>query len=233
MIYWIRLIIISKKVGTDISDLSANYELHIPINQFLRLGEMRQFNTEKMGDLRMRVELDADKLVPVVYTYDGLVAGKDLESVYFSTGGKINTLIDDFSGVTTTLITTQLLGEDLRRSPYFVGMSVHLEGTGSVAPDLGEDRVITEIEVLDGANQGKLQITLAKEVGVAGTDYTNVQLVIGNGTAVVSFEVSTAQLRLKKIPDVKMDMLQYITITNESDKWQRIKKLIELNICRT
>jgi hypothetical protein len=212
-----------RKEGTDFTDMSEAYEVQIPINQFLRLGEMRQFNTSKMGRLVMRLELDFGIIAPQFYCKGG--DGTDDLDFGGNKNRQCKPIAENVASI-TSLITNQLLGEDLTRSPYFVGQAISVSATGAGgATNITNARcVITGIEVITtGADAYKLELTVSPSIGSTGAGETYTDVLIGGGILndpndlIENIEFSTAEIRLKKIQDVPMDMLQYATVTNESD----------------
>lgn len=206
------------KVGTgNFADFSEPYEIQIGVKEFLRLGEMKQFNTAKMGDLRMRTELDLTRIRPKAYGNPSSVIPINL-----SFGGGINQNMADIPQNlpdNASVTTTQPLGIDLSRSPYYVGQAINVKATGAGgAADIDVNTTINSIVV--NANT-TLTLTFIDEISttVAGQTYTNVVLesIDPPNDYFDGFELSTAELRLKKVADVPMDELTYLTITSESD----------------
>jgi len=215
------------KLGTTATDLTTPYEIQIPVSEFLRLGTMKQFNTAKMGDLRMKLELDLDiKATPFMVSDATTQIDKDL-----AFGGEPNRGFEAIGAnvaAITTITTSEPLGIELSQSPYFVGQAiiVNLTGQGGAA-NATVKAAITEI-----ATNNNLQLVLTLSVSVGSTGAAE-----GYDITVSGFDVSvaelgydifadisfnTAELRLKQIPDVAMDELTYITILNESENGNRL-----------
>lgn len=206
------------KVGTgNFADFSEPYEIQIGVKEFLRLGEMKQFNTAKMGDLRLRTELD---LAKIRLNALGTAASVITADQFF--GGLANRQMANIPQNTAnnaSVTTTQPLGVNLSRSPYYVGQAIRVTATGAGgAADIDVNTTINSIVV--NANT-TLTLTFIDEISntAAGETYTGVLLESIDPPADYfdGFEISTAEMRLKKVADVPMDELTYLTITNESD----------------
>lgn len=205
------------------ADFSTPYEVQIGIKEFLRLGEMKQFNTAKMGDLRMKLELDFNKLQPLAYTNPNSPIDVNL-----AFGGNANRLLDDIpaSSANVSSFNTKDFVLDLATSPYFVGQAVNITATGTGgAVNVDED---TTIAILIQNADGTLQIDVNDVImtTTAGQTYTDITISAPNppGDYFANFQLSTAELRLKKVADVPMDELTYLTITNESDNGNGLER---------
>ena len=118
------------KEGTTPSDFSTPFEIQVPISEFLRLGTMTQFNTAKLGDLRIRLELDTN-FRPTTYMVSDANTEIDKDLAF---GGALNRVMQPVAANTASasvITTVQPLGLP-NRSPYFVSQAiqVNLVGTG-------------------------------------------------------------------------------------------------------
>lgn len=200
----------------NFADFTQPYEIQVGLKEFLRLGEMKQFNTAKMGDLRMRTELDFTKIRPLSYTNP---ASQISENQAF--GGEQNKKIRNIPGLgvpNSQLTTVEPLGLDLSRSPYYVGQAINVKGTGVNTADINVDTTINGLVV---NNDGTLEIDLLDVVTNTAVGQTIEDVILTGIDPPADYfsglELSTAELRLKKVADVPMDELTYLTITNESD----------------
>lgn len=208
----------------DLPDFSAPYEVQVGIKEFLRLGEMKQFNTAKMGDLRMKLEIDFNRLQPLAYTNPA--SSIDVNIAF---GGNANRLMDDIpqnKADVSVFRTQQPLGLDLATSPYFVGQAVNVSATGTGgAPNVNQN---TKMDGISINADGTLTLSVNAPVmtTTAGQTYTDVTFtgIDPPGDYFANFQLSTAELRLKKVADVPMDELTYLTITNESDNGNGLER---------
>lgn len=210
------------KTGTTMSDFTQSYEMQIPLKTFLQLGNMKALNVSQLGKMEIKMEIDAKSIIPQSYCEEGGDDNLDF-------GGEKNRNMQDISENTasiTQLKTKQKLGMDLDSSPYFVGQSIQIDATGAGgASNLSSvNAVISGIQIsMNGdADDYKLILTLSNSIGStgAGETYTDVKIKGGKSppnTYGNNFKLFPGELVLKKIRDMKMDVLQYLTITNESD----------------
>lgn len=218
-----------QKQGGTFTDLNQRFQWQVPLKEFLNLGTMQSFNTTNMGNVRIQVELDLAKIGATTY------CNANNDALHFGSASNLQINdIDDVSGTITTIVTSNKLGLDLAKSPYFVGQVIRVLATpttagGGVAEPAAIDEsaiIITNIAVItdvSDANLGCLELTLSRSIGslIAGQSYTAVNVAgstepggyFGNRF----FDLQSAELRLKQIPMVPMNELTYITITNESD----------------
>jgi len=210
------------KIGTTATDLTTPYEIQIPVSEFLRLGTMKQFNTAKMGDLRMKLELDLDiRATPFMVSDATTQIDKDL-----AFGGESNRGFEAIGAnvaAITTITTGESIGFELSRSPYFVGqaITINMTGQGGIG-DKTETAVITEIAT---NNNLQLVLTLSRDIGSTGAAEGYDITVSGfdpPAEYLSGITFNTAELRLKQVPDVAMDELTYITVVNESDNGNQL-----------
>lgn len=217
-----------EKKGGTLTNLNKPFQWQVPLKEFINLGTMQSFNTTNMGNVRIQVELDLAKVGAITY------CNLNNDALHF--GSASNLQINDIDGVFATItkiVTSNKLGLDLAKSPYFVGQVIRVFATptetGGVAEPAAIDEsaiIITDIKVITDVgdpNLGCLELTLSRSLGslIAGQSYTAV--VVSGSTEPggyfgnTFFDFQSAELRLKQIPMVPMNELTYITITNESD----------------
>lgn len=174
--------------------------LKVPLSQLYSLGNVTEFPADKMGTVRIHIELDdvsASRIQPVfINSISQMEASSTMPLVDLPAGG--NTFVCDPS----------IPFRNLADSPFYVSMPIRLNATELEAP---LDTTITNISF--DVTTGLLTFTTADSLeAVALTDVT----VACQEPSGLTFQILTAELGLvnNKGPST-MNMLDYTTFTVE------------------
>ena len=185
--------------------------LQIPLSDLFELGNS-VVNCSKLGEMRMHLELNADRFANAVQTPK---AGEVV-------GDKSYQLFNDIleaDQTDITFLTTKHVFTRMQDCPYWTGMQLNISTVGADgAADIDVDAIITSIEHLQtGADAGRVKITFDQQLGntlTAGQSQTAIVINPVNATA-VSFQIDYAELVLEIVDDTPMDDLNYSTFTLE------------------
>ena len=196
----------------SVKSVVNDVNVQIPLKDMFELGNMSNLPLDKLGNGRIHLEMNLDKLA-----VEG-IQGTGTRAAEF--GNTKYTEFEDVvaTGDVTTLISTQKFS-DLKYSPFWVGQKLSFSGTGGGggASIASVERVITEISY--NKTTQKITLTLASTLVtlLAGQSLTGITC-DGVDPGSISIEWTEAQIVLEESGTImSMDELQYSTYLNEQD----------------
>jgi len=193
-----------KKEGSTFSSYK-DVSVQIPLHKFLELGNMENFPTDKLGNTRLHMELNLDKIKLNQYQKINDEFGNP-EYLLFN---NVATLGD----VEELTVTHKF--SDLKHSPYFVGQLLMFSATKAGGTLIEVERLIINITYVNQTVTLTLDSPIATLVGVETLTLVGCIPVEFGGGAV---EWNQCELVVEENADlVMMDELQYATFKNEED----------------
>jgi len=208
------------KTGAVKSIESTTVPLQVRLSDVFDFCATDEYDTNRGGELNMRLELNRDKL-------EAVQIGKDAQAV--PAGMKSFKDIGATEGVGNTIVvgagTTQTRVFDLKQSLYYVGQKLLISATagGTALPDpVANEPVVISSILWDKGNAdqslgGKLSITFETNWGSALTGdqtYTGITATIAECTP--TLKINQAELVLKKKPEGERENYDSINFTTFS-----------------
>ena len=213
------------KEGTIFSKPRDEFDIYIPLKDFLGIGGAKEIDGTKTGAMRLNLELNISKIASM----------KQFLSTNTDVGSNTLMSADDIptgqASITELTISTKAEFTDLEQSPYYVGMPIIVKTTGTGgATDIACHTIITGIalSVISSTSDGgtaikrkKIVLTLAESIGntsASGSAHENVaitpRLVTDTGSPALEF--SDAQLVLLRVSQAQgVDQVNYFTYSTE------------------
>jgi len=170
-----------------------------------------EVDLQKLGTLRVHLELNRDKIEPVIKMID-------------PTTEWANTDLGDCEDITTagdiTQLTTKQKFTNLDLSPFWVGQSLVATGTGGGGsaglPAPGKKAVVSAIE-WDKDNGGVLNITFTESLlTLGGAETLTAIKLVPYATTTASMDINFAELVVKRVGNpVGIDQINYDTFSTE------------------
>lgn len=195
----------------------SNVPIQIRLSDISDFCSTDEYDTTRGGALRLRVELNRDKLEAINLSPDAGVVPAGIKKF-------VNVSVADGKGNSITLGTgtTPLRVQNLQQSPYYVGQKllINADGTGTGAPAnvRNSPHVISSIVYTRGnADQalgGKLTLTFETDWGVALTGdkgYENINITLADCTPTLT--IDQAEIVLKKKSPGEMENYDSINYT--------------------
>jgi len=185
--------------------------VQIPVKDLLELGNADHLPCDKLGNCRMHLELNLDKLVVIQRQGAGTRATQFGNELYTEFDDEVT--VGDITSVTTTSTFV-----DPKYSPYFISQKIKFNSTGAggAANIVNEEAVIESIEWLDSE---KMKLNLSRSIGTiaAGQSYTDIEC-DGVNAGSISLSWVDAEIVLEETADMEqMDELTYSSFLNEQD----------------
>lgn len=199
-------------LGTQTSRLNT-LNVQIPLKDIFELGNTDNLPCDKLGDCRIHLEMNLDKVAIVQLQAAGSRAtefGKELYTEFE------NSVVN----VDITSVETKESFLDMGNSPYWVGQQLNILGTGAGAgPPANMDEVAIVTQITRDDNTNKLTLTLNRSVftPTAGQFQENI---VCDGTPFQSMDLTWTDAQLvveEKGKTEQVGELQYMTYTNEED----------------
>jgi len=185
--------------------------VQIPLKDFLELGNADTFPTDKLGDCRLHLECNIDKLS--IYQLQG--AGT--RTTDFG-NEKYTEFEDTAAGVNVTELTMKEPLKDIKDSPYWVGQKLSFDLSGNSVPSVvGKEAVVSQISYNEQTQ--KVSLGFAASIADASGSSTFSSITCdGVDVGSIEYSITEAQLILEqKGQNEPMNELQYKTYTNEAD----------------
>ncbi|MGI9555998.1 MAG: hypothetical protein ACR2M9_03975 [Cyanophyceae cyanobacterium] len=182
----------------------------IPLKDFLELGNADTFPCDKLGDCRLHLECNFDKLTI-----------QQLQGTGTRTSDFGNTLYTDFedtaTGVNVTELTMKEPLKDIKASPYWVGQKLVFDLSGNGVASATPTAVVNEISYSESTQ--KLTLGFASSIADASGNSTFSSITCdGVDAGSLEYSITEAQLILEqKGKNEPMNELEYKTYTNEAD----------------
>ena len=196
----------------SVKSVVNDVNVQIPLKDMFELGNMSNLPLDKLGNARIHLEMNLDKLAVVGIQGTGTRAAEFGNTKY--------TEFEDVvaAGDLTTLVSTMKFS-DLKYSPFWVGQKLSFSGTGGGggASIASVEKVITEISY--NKTTQKLTLTLASSLITIGAGESLTAITCdGVDADSISIEWTEAQIVLEESgTSMSMDELQYSTYLNEED----------------
>ncbi len=185
--------------------------IQIPLKDFLELGNADTFPCDKLGDCRLHLECNFDRLT---------IAQRQGNGTRTSDFGneKYTEFADTAAGANVTELTMKEPLKDIKASPYWVGQKLAFDLSGNGAPSVTGKEAVVDSITYDEQTQ-KLTLGFAASIADASGNSTFTDITCdGVDAGSLDFSITEAQLILEqKGKNEPMNELQYKTYTNEAD----------------
>ena len=201
-------------------------EVQIPLKDIFELGKMSSFPADKLGDVRMHLEMNFGKVGVVQLQGAGadiLDGGIEFGETHYCSFENSAVAGGDLGKADEPFVTKQVFN-DIAESPYFVGQKLTYTGTkrtaGTPTGAVNGEGIIENIEHLQtGANKGKLSITFNNRLTNNGATEDVIDIScdgVDAGSLGITFLEAEVVLEQKAVAE-PMDNLVYSTYTSEED----------------
>jgi len=195
--------------------------VRIPLSQILNVGEVKMFDTARLGRCRLNLELDMSRVS---------ARGDLSQNAYFTTDNNGRVLDSAVAGAVTSVIlgvtaTAKKYDPDYQqRLPWYVNMPVVVEsGTLDGASIAGVKSQITQIDY--APTTGQVTLTLGTSLGtIAGAGTVDVKLRPINDGEITTKSITLGQAELvlhalgsDNMPSQRPDAMTYSEYTLERD----------------
>ena len=213
------------KTGTVMSKQRSEWDVRIPLKDFLGIGGAREIDVSKTGDMRLNMELNIAKIASMSQ-FQSSTTDTGSADVY-----KGDNIANGVATITTLTIATNAEFCDVRDSPYYVGQPIIVTATGGGgASNILAHTVITAISLptisstSDGGSaikRNSVVLTLASSIGSTSTAshvYTAVLIAprLFTTSGAPSIEFSDAQLVLAHVGAPQgADQINYFSYSTE------------------
>tara|TARA_R110002096_G_scaffold17866_8_gene61509 strand:- start:173 stop:1729 length:1557 start_codon:yes stop_codon:yes gene_type:complete len=214
-----------EKLGSTMSKQRSEWDVKIPLKDFLGIGGAKEIDVSKTGDMRLNMELNIAKIASMSQ-FQSSTTDTGSADVY-----KADNIANGVATITQLTIKDNAEFCDLRDSPYYVGQPIIVTATGGGgASNILSHSVITAIEfdtfstTSDGGSAAKrnfVRITLAESIGSTSTAshvYTSVLIAprLFTTAGAPSIEFSDAQLVLARVGAPQgADQVNYFSYSTE------------------
>ena len=184
--------------------------VQIPLKDFLELGNADTFPCDKLGDCRLHLEMNFDKLIMYQIQASNSRTQEFCDVSYTE-------FEDTDAGVNVSSLTMKQPLKDIQASPYWVGQKLAFDLSGNGVPSATPTAVVNQISY----DEQTQKITLGFDTSIAdasgSSTFTNITC-DGVSAASLDFSITEAQLILEqKGKNEPMNELEYKTYTNEAD----------------
>lgn len=202
-----------KSLGTELSRLN-NINVQIPLKDIFELGNSDNLPCDKLGDCRIHLELNLDKLKIKQLQANG-TANTDFGNPAYVE------FENSTAGVDITELTTKQAFLDMANSPYYVGQEIAVSGTGAGTgpPANMVDEVCVITGISRNATTNKLTLTLNRTIFTAAAGQFQ-QDISCDGVDFSSMSITWSDAELvieEKGMMEQVGELEYMTYTNEED----------------
>ncbi len=192
-------------------------EVVVPMSHLLELGRSTALPCDKLGQLRLHLEMNFDKWI--VSQLQGNGTGQGAAGLNFQFGTGSNVVFDDSAtgvGDLTTIVCSQPF-INVDASPYWVGQKITVSGTKAGAGIPALTSTITNIAYAPASQ--KITLTLADTITNLAAGETLTAITI-DGVDAGSLSLDWTEAQLVVVENTQMesvDELVYNTYTNEED----------------